>query len=146
MKRIMLIVGTLTIIAFAGFYGLAASSKNGQALGIVDGRLSPCPSSPNCVSSEVDTQDDKKVSSFPLSAWPKLPAVVSSLGGTIRTQEDSYIAATFRTPLMGFVDDVEFRRADDVVHVRSASRVGHSDFGANGKRVERIRSKLTPGQ
>jgi Protein of unknown function (DUF1499) len=45
---------------------------------------------------------------------------------------------------MGFVDDVEFwlDRTANVVHVRSASRLGKSDLGVNRKRVEQIRTKL----
>jgi uncharacterized protein (DUF1499 family) len=43
---------------------------------------------------------------------------------------------------MGYVDDVEFRKAADGVHVRSASRVGYGDMGANKKRVEALRAAL----
>ena len=43
-----------------------------------------------------------------------------------------------------FVDDVEFhlRSAEGVIAVRSASRIGTSDFGVNRRRVERIRDRL----
>jgi uncharacterized protein (DUF1499 family) len=42
--------------------------------------------------------------------------------------------------MMGFVDDVEFFFPDSaVIHMRSASRVGYSDFGVNRKRLEKIR-------
>jgi uncharacterized protein (DUF1499 family) len=43
---------------------------------------------------------------------------------------------------MGYVDDVEFRKTETQVHVRSASRVGHSDMGANRKRVEALRAAI----
>jgi len=45
---------------------------------------------------------------------------------------------------MGFVDDVEFHKDDinQVIHVRSASRLGKSDLGVNRKRVEEIRQQL----
>jgi uncharacterized protein (DUF1499 family) len=51
-----------------------------------------------------------------------------------------YLAATFRTPLLGFIDDLEARldREAGVIQLRSASRVGHSDLGANRKRIERL--------
>jgi uncharacterized protein (DUF1499 family) len=41
-----------------------------------------------------------------------------------------------------FVDDVEFHADDSarVIHLRSASRVGTSDFGVNRKRAEAIRA------
>jgi uncharacterized protein (DUF1499 family) len=45
---------------------------------------------------------------------------------------------------MGFVDDVEFlaEPAAGLVHVRSASRLGHSDLGVNRKRIEDLRGLL----
>ncbi|MFT6364114.1 MAG: hypothetical protein ACJAZ8_002538 [Planctomycetota bacterium] len=57
------------------------------------------------------------------------------------TVEQTYAHAVFRTPLMRFRDDLEVRldEPNTVIHVRSASRVGHSDMGANRKRVEALR-------
>jgi uncharacterized protein (DUF1499 family) len=45
---------------------------------------------------------------------------------------------------MGYVDDVEFYLDEgaNVIHVRSASRLGKSDLGVNRQRVEEIRAKL----
>jgi len=45
---------------------------------------------------------------------------------------------------MGFVDDVEFLLDEKagVIHVRSASRLGRSDFGVNRDRVETIRRQI----
>jgi len=41
---------------------------------------------------------------------------------------------------MGFVDDLEFYFSkENVIQVRSASRLGYSDFGVNRKRVEKLR-------
>jgi uncharacterized protein (DUF1499 family) len=59
----------------------------------------------------------------------------------IVTQRDDYLHAEFTTPLLRFVDDVEFLAdpAAGVIHVRSASRVGYSDLGVNRRRVRRIR-------
>jgi uncharacterized protein (DUF1499 family) len=47
---------------------------------------------------------------------------------------------TFASALFGFVDDLEIRIDAEVgsIHLRSASRVGKSDLGANRKRVEII--------
>ena len=61
--------------------------------------------------------------------------------------EDYYIRAEFVSKIFHFVDDVEFYFPDNdseelLVHVRSASRVGYSDFGVNRKRIEKIRSKI----
>ena len=55
------------------------------------------------------------------------------------TSAENYLAAEYYSKLFGFVDDVEFRKASDAVHVRSASRVGHSDMGANKKRISELR-------
>ena len=53
--------------------------------------------------------------------------------------------AEIRSPLFGFVDDLELRIDPDRarVDVRSASRVGRSDLGANRRRVEVLRERLT---
>jgi uncharacterized protein (DUF1499 family) len=61
-------------------------------------------------------------------------------GQRIVTQTDQYLHVEFRSKIMGFVDDVEFYLpGTGVIHVRSASRVGYSDFGVNRKRLEKIR-------
>jgi uncharacterized protein (DUF1499 family) len=54
------------------------------------------------------------------------------------------IHAEFRSRVFGFVDDVEFffPAGQRVIHVRSASRTGYSDFGVNRKRIERMRRQL----
>ena len=47
---------------------------------------------------------------------------------------------------MGYTDDVEFlAMPDGTVGLRSASRLGRSDLGANARRVERIRAALEAG-
>jgi uncharacterized protein (DUF1499 family) len=65
----------------------------------------------------------------------------------IITLEERYIHAEFRSLVLRFVDDVEFYFPNDisVVHVKSASRLGYSDFGVNRKRVEQIRSAFNQG-
>lgn len=63
---------------------------------------------------------------------------------TIIEQTDNYLYAEFKSKLMGYVDDVEFYLDpnENVIHVRSASRLGKSDLGVNRKRVEEIKEKL----
>jgi uncharacterized protein (DUF1499 family) len=61
--------------------------------------------------------------------------------------EENYIHAEFTSLVFRFVDDVEFlfsqeRDGEVSIDIRSASRVGHSDFGVNRKRMEDIRGKL----
>ena len=45
------------------------------------------------------------------------------------------------TNLMGFIDDGEFYFPSDknLIHVRSASRMGESDLNLNHRRIEQIR-------
>jgi uncharacterized protein (DUF1499 family) len=52
-----------------------------------------------------------------------------------------YLHAEATSLIFRFVDDLEcvLDRAANVIHVRSASRVGHGDMGVNRKRVERLR-------
>ena len=69
---------------------------------------------------------------------------ITATGGTITSETDSYLSATYMSKIFKFVDDVEIRHdKDNIWHIRSASRVGYSDRGVNKKRVEAIRSKLS---
>lgn len=139
-----LVIGLLglAVLGAAAFFVLGLVSQNGEAPGLVDGRLSPCPDSPNCVSSEEGTAPDKAVEPLAPEAWEKLPQVIAAKGGTVTETRDDYIAAEFKSDVFGFVDDVEFRRGEGQVHIRSASRVGYSDGGANAKRVANLREAL----
>lgn len=142
MKMLMGLVVIAALAAAGGLLALAWQSKGGAAPGLADGALSPCPSSPNCVCSEAGTPGTHAVPALPLSAWEGLPDLVRVQGGVVVAASETYLAATFRTPLFGFIDDVEFRLGEDAVHMRSASRVGHSDLGANARRVEALRAAL----
>jgi uncharacterized protein (DUF1499 family) len=56
----------------------------------------------------------------------------------IIVQTESYLHATFRSSLFGFVDDVEILKDEDGLQVRSMSRVGRGDMGVNRKRVDAL--------
>jgi uncharacterized protein (DUF1499 family) len=81
----------------------------------------------------------------PDKVWMTLLQVVAGTGGTIRLQQKNYLWATYTSRVFRFVDDVEFRldAAQGVIHVRSASRAGSSDFGVNRKRIEKLRAAFT---
>lgn len=120
------------------------SGKRPDNLGVNNGKLAPCPNTPNCVNSQ---SGDEQAKIDPLPAVPisQLKAVVESMERTkIITETDDYLYAEFASKLMGFVDDVEFYldREADVIHVRSASRLGQSDLGVNRVRVQAIRANL----
>jgi len=63
---------------------------------------------------------------------------------TIVAEKEDYLHAEAKSLIFRFVDDVEFYfpATEKLIHVRSASRVGHSDLGVNRKRVEEIRSRF----
>jgi uncharacterized protein (DUF1499 family) len=123
-------------------------------LGFNAGRFTPCPWKPNCVSSTAPS-DDAKHYIEPLklvgpveAGWKKLKDVLASTPRVrIIAEQPGYLYAEFKSPAMGFVDDVEFAldASAQVIHVRSASRLGVRDFGVNRKRVENIRKSLASG-
>lgn len=137
------------IVVIILFTVLSMSSNPPTTLGLHSGRLAPCPATPNCVSSLAD-QADQKVLPFrlerPLSEAKA--AVKTALAALPRTrlvrEEDNYLHFEFRSLIFRFVDDVEFHFDAEAktIHIRSASRVGHSDLGVNRRRVETIRSLL----
>lgn len=113
-------------------------------LGLVEGQLRRCPDSPNCVCSEGAAGEQAieplRYMGSPEAAWSRLVAVVEATSHAhIVTREAGYLRVECVTPLMRYVDDVEFRLTPEAIHVRSASRVGRSDLGANRIRVERLR-------
>jgi uncharacterized protein (DUF1499 family) len=72
-----------------------------------------------------------------------LAAALAKLPNTsLQRRQGDYWLASSVSALFRFLDDVEFRfdDASAVVHVRSASRVGYSDLGANRKRIEALRA------
>jgi uncharacterized protein (DUF1499 family) len=112
-------------------------------LGVKDGRLAPCRSTPNCVSSQADSADGEHYIApiaFRGSMEEVRRAVQSMPRATVITAQASYLYAEYRTKLMRYVDDVEILKSGDILHVRSASRLGRRDFGVNRKRVEALRS------
>ncbi len=140
-------------IAVAALLGnlLAGSAPDG--LGLRDGRLAPCPAKPNCVSSQAPDGDHRvaplEYRGSAADAISLLARVVAAQpGATVVKSTDVYLYATFQSPLMGFVDDVEFAVAParNAIDLRSASRMGYSDLGANRKRVEVLRAAFAEAQ
>ena len=128
---------------------MKCAPSSASRIGLVEGKLKPCPSSPNCVSSqaldEAHSIEPLRYSGPTSQARERLIAVIDAMPRTkiIKSQEN-YIHAESTTKLFRFVDDVEFYFPPDgeTIHVRSASRVGYSDLGANRKRIEEIRARL----
>ena len=129
---------------------IASSSLlfSGSASAAIDlnNRLEPCPSSPNCVVS-VNGDEEHQIDPITYSgdratAKETLLKVLSVVPRTeIVDRTDNYIHAESTSRIFKFVDDVEFYFPEDenLIHLRSASRVGESDLGVNRRRMEQIR-------
>lgn len=136
----------ITIVSITFMTLIGTSRANSEDFGA---GVDPCPASPNCVSS-TDLENDHYVAPFELvrgkpGAWDSVRSTVSSLPRTrIVAESGHYIHAECRSRIFGFVDDLELALdgASLVVSVRSASRLGYSDFGVNRKRIERLRREL----
>ncbi|WP_267384005.1 DUF1499 domain-containing protein [Cyanobacterium sp. uoEpiScrs1] len=113
-------------------------------LGVKARKLSPCPGTPNCVNSQSSTPRFR-IAPFPPISIAELKKVIKDMERTrIIEETENYLYAEFKTKLMGYVDDVEFYLDpnENVIHVRSASRLGKFDLGVNRQRIEKIRTKL----
>lgn len=150
MEAVLVVMLGGALLACLLLIALARAARPAQS-GLLGGRLRPCPDRPNCVCSEDrETTAWVKPLGFegpPTKAWERLQITIREMGGKIQSQSDEYIWATFKTKVFRFVDDMEFRLVTDdgVIHVRSASRVGHSDLGLNRRRVEELRARFAPG-
>jgi uncharacterized protein (DUF1499 family) len=147
LKIIITIILLVAIVILVAFFSLAYFSKNENPLGLSDNKLARCPQKPNCVCSEFD--DDKEhyikpihvSEKFKNNLFKNLKDIIIKAGGEIIKEEEPYLGCTFTTSFFRFTDDLEFRVSanENIIHVRSASRVGHSDLKANRNRVEMIR-------
>jgi uncharacterized protein (DUF1499 family) len=122
-------------------------------LGPKDGKLTPCPRTPNCVCSQ-DPEEPRRIEPIKFQAAPEeaLAAVKKALKEmpriTIVTEKPGYLYVESRTPLFRFVDDMEFLVDEKakVIQVRAAARSGYSDMGANRRRIDEIRQKVEPAK
>lgn len=124
-------------------------------IGLTDRQLAPCPASPNCVSSQAGAENQRVEAlrynnnySNAITQEQAQARLLSVLKGmervTVIRAEATYVHAEFRSAFFGFVDDVEFHfDPPGVIQLRSASRVGHSDFGVNRARVAAIRERFS---
>lgn len=132
LKRVLVVVG------------LVGCGGAQRPIVVEAGALVACPSSPNCVSSLADPSDEEHY----IEPWASDGATVPDLAAFLAAQRrcevleegPSWVHGSCKTPLMRFTDDVAFLLDGDVLHVRSASRVGHSDLGKNRSRIEDFRA------
>jgi len=154
----VLLIALLVAVAVAigaGQAGLLQGSPPTD-LGVHNGRLKPPSATENSVTSQAALYPNHPQRTYadiaPLALRgdgpakiAKIKAVVEQMKGAKVIKADAdYLYAQCTTPLMKFVDDVEFwvDPTAQVVQVRSASRIGKGDLGANRKRIEAVRSAL----
>ena len=145
MKWFIYAVVTLVVIMGVVLIAYSVASRKQPELGLQNGQLRPCPATPNCVCSEHQVEsayvEPLTYTTTAEQAWAKIKQMISDTGGSVIEEEADYLRAVYETPLLRYVDDVELRhdKKNQQIHIRSASRVGTSDMGANRKRVEKIR-------
>jgi uncharacterized protein (DUF1499 family) len=142
----------LIVILIVGFFiYVKIGNKMPEDLGVTDGLLKSCPSLPNCVSTQALPEDavhyaepivytgERKDTQLAIESY-----MLSKGNARIVSNSLGYIHFAVRSSLIGYIDDLEFYlpEGDSVVHVRSASRIGYSDFGVNRERVRQIQDLL----
>lgn len=150
MKKIIMGLLVLPVLLIGGrlFWLAQKSSTTPEGMGLKEGLLRSCGDRPNCVSSQAF--QDSAFYIKPLQAdsleelWVSLPKTLSDLGFQKVTETDNYLHYTATTKIMRFVDDMEFHKneAEGRIDMRSQSRVGYSDLGANRARLEQLREAL----
>ena len=156
LKWLLIALAVLTLGGIgAGQAGLFRGSAPTD-LGVQNGKLKPPSATDNSVSSQAALYPEHArheaalIAALPLRGdGPATIARIKSLiqttsGATIVKGDADYLYAQYTTPLMHFVDDVEFwyDPVAQAIQVRSASRIGESDMGVNRKRVEAVRAAL----
>ncbi|MFT3666461.1 DUF1499 domain-containing protein [Piscinibacter sp.] len=156
LQTLFLVLLLLAVVVSLGAkFGLFAG-RTPADLGTHDGRLKPPSMRPNGVSSQAGLYPDHpqrayaQIEPLPLrgggpQTLERLRRIVAAMpGARVARSDPGYLHVLFVSRWMGFVDDAEFwfdPRAG-VIQVRSASRLGRSDGGANRARIEQIRARL----
>ena len=149
---VAVIVALVVLVFVAGRAGLLTGRA--PQLGVRDGRLKPPKRTPNSVSSQAalypdaPQRDFAAIQPFALHgdaarSIERLRSIVAALpGARIIESKPDYLYAQVTSHGLRFVDDTEFwfSPQENVIHVRSASRLGRRDFHVNRKRVEAIRA------
>ena len=136
-------VGHVLLLTTLGFV-----SRSQSPPALTDGELPPCPGAPNCVSSRSPAGSPRHVAPIPADGdhteiITRAQRVLEHMGARRLRVAGDRLAAEFRSPLFGLVDDLELQLDRDagLLHLRSASRTGHYDLGVNRRRVERFRQE-----
>ena len=152
MLRILSVVVGLIVAVGVAFALLGWWSQRPEitAPGLVDGRLRACAPAPRCVCSDSDQTGDTGHWIAPIdlggaadaARWRVVRETLAAAGGAVTREDQGNLHATFTSRFFRFVDDLELRADGRRLQVRSSSRVGYSDLGANRARVEDLRQRL----
>jgi uncharacterized protein (DUF1499 family) len=149
LRTILVIILVLIFFPVVALAMLSFFSRKPDNLGVVNGRLSDCPSSPNCVCTQASDADHRMepihFNGSPEEAMDRLKAIVAAMSRSrVVVADERYMHAKFTSRVFRFVDDVEFLIDPEAktIHFRSASRVGRSDLGVNRQRMEDICQKF----
>jgi len=140
--------GILPILVTSLMFG-CSGTRQVDSLGLQNGQLRSCPSSPNCVSSRANDSEHRvpalQLKMNPEQSWEQIKSTITALPRTrIITATSDYLHAECLSAVFGFIDDLELHMLPEqgLIEVRSLARLGYYDFGVNRKRVEQLRSKL----
>lgn len=153
---LLIVIGALAVLLFAaGQLGWLQGTPPVD-LGVRDGKLKPPSATENSVSSQTALYPDHPQRHYadiaPLvvqgdgpTTLSRIKLIVTAMAGARVVRSDAdYLYVQFTTPLLKFVDDTEFwfDPVNNVIQIRSASRVGRGDLGVNRKRIETIRAAM----
>ncbi len=132
----------MVMVSFAACQGTRPVTLGPTA----DGRLQACSAKKNCVSTG-SNDAEHRLDPWPLQGSPaeslrRVKTLVQSMPRTtLVIDREDYLYVEFESLVFRFVDDVEFFSPENGpgLQIRSASRSGGYDWGANRKRVEMIK-------
>ncbi|KAJ7962215.1 DUF1499 family protein [Quillaja saponaria] len=162
-KRRELILKTSEIATIGAIFNL--SGKKPEYLGVQKNTpaLALCPATKNCISTSENASDlihyappwnyNPEGRKKPISREEAMDELLQVIKSTkpdkftprIVEKKDDYIRVEYQSPILGFVDDVEFwfpPGKNSTVEYRSASRMGNFDFDVNRKRIKALRLEL----
>jgi uncharacterized protein (DUF1499 family) len=159
LRYLILFLLAIAVLALALLIAGQLGLLRGKApadLGVKDGKLKRISKTENSVSSQADLWPDSprldyaRIAPFKITGdgSAEMAKIADALKAMPRTvivkQEPGYLYAQCTTALMKYTDDVEFYldASAGVIHVRSSSRLGQKDFGANRNRIEAIRKAI----
>lgn len=135
-----IITSILTLIILASCQGNPPNT-----LGVHDSKFKKCNDKPNCIStfSNLDSphyMEPIKYQEPKNLAVKKILKIIKLNGNSkIIKNENDYLLVEVTSDIFKFVDDLEFYFGiPGKIHMKSASRIGHSDLGVNKKRLGEI--------